>query len=74
MVVRSAFSRARGHVTTFDDPRGVGTVTTDSGDVVHFHCTAIADGTRTIAEGAAISFDVVAGHRGRWEATDITPR
>lgn len=73
MVARSAFGRARGTVTSFDDPRGIGAVTTDSGDVLFFHCTAIADGTRTIAEGAAISFEVIAGHQGRWEAADITP-
>ena len=36
-----------------------------------FHCTRIADGTRTIEVGTAVRFDVVPGHLGRWEATAI---
>jgi len=69
----SAFTRATGRIATFDDPRGIGTVVTDGGDELFFHCTAIADGTRTIAEGAAVTCAVVAGRLGRWEALDIRP-
>ena len=68
-----AFTRATGHVTSFDDPRGIGTVTTDDGTELAFHCTQIADGTRTIAEGTAVSVAVIAGPLGRWEAADIRP-
>lgn len=67
--------RATGTVATFDDPRGIGTVT-DEGDgrEYFFHCTAIADGTRTIAVGAPVEFEVVPGRLGQWEATDLRPR
>jgi cold shock CspA family protein len=64
----------RGTVTAFDDARGLGTVTADDATEYPFHCTAIADGTRTIDEGAAVDFDVVPGHLGRWEATRISRR
>jgi CspA family cold shock protein len=65
---------SRGTVTAFDEHKGYGTVR-DGGDgrELFFHCTQIADGTRTIAVGTAVSFEVTAGHLGRWEATSITP-
>jgi CspA family cold shock protein len=63
----------RGTVTAFDEHRGLGTVTADDGRTFSFHCTRIADGTRTIATGTAVTFDVVPGHLGRYEATAITP-
>ena len=62
----------RGTVTEFDDPRGLGTVTADDGTTYGFHCTAIADGTRTIDVGAVVQFDVVPGHCGRWEAAQLS--
>jgi CspA family cold shock protein len=62
-----------GVVTAFDAPAGFGTVTTDDGAEHFFHCTAIADGSRTIDVGAAVEFEVVAGRQGRWEATDLRP-
>lgn len=66
--------RRSGAVATFDDVRGVGTVRGDTGPEIFFHCTAIADGTRTIDVGAEVDFDVVPGHLGAWEAETITPR
>lgn len=63
-----------GVVAAFDDPRGLGEVTAEDGTTYPFHCTAIADGSRTIAEGAAVRFEVVAGRMGRWEAARISPR
>ncbi|MEY2406617.1 MAG: cold shock protein, partial [Acidimicrobiaceae bacterium] len=51
----------------FDDQRGYGTVRDDDGTELFLHCTRIADGTRTIEVGAAVVFDVVPGHGGRWE-------
>jgi CspA family cold shock protein len=63
-----------GVVAAFDERKGYGTVRSDDeGRVLFFHCTQIADGTRTIAVGTAVTFDVVPGHLGRWEATAITP-
>ncbi|MCD9623169.1 cold-shock protein [Rhabdothermincola salaria] len=63
----------RGTVRSFDDPRGIGVVLGPDGTELAFHCTAIADGTRTIAEGTDVVFRVVPGRRGRWEAADLRP-
>jgi cold shock CspA family protein len=65
---------ATGTVTEFDDPRGIGTVTTEDGRTLLFHCTAVADGTRTIAEGTPVVVAVVAGLPGRWEAASVRAR
>jgi cold shock CspA family protein len=62
-----------GTVSAFDDHRGLGEITADDGVVYPFHCTVIADGTRTIAVGTAVEFAVVAGHLGRWEAAEVAP-
>jgi cold shock CspA family protein len=61
----------RGTVTSFNEARGLGAVTATDGRVFSFHCTAIADGTRTIVVGTAVEFEVVAGHLGTWEATNL---
>ena len=76
----------RGRVEDFDDHRGYGTVavahpTGDAASSGHagagrrlfFHCTSIANGTRTIAVGTAVAFVVVPGHAGRYEAAAVTP-
>jgi len=60
-----------GIVTAFDEARGLGTVES-GGRPYPFHCTEIADGTRTIAVGTAVRFEVRPGGMGRWEATAIT--
>ncbi|MCU1379235.1 MAG: hypothetical protein JWN29_2218 [Acidimicrobiales bacterium] len=62
-----------GTVATFDDHRGYGTVRADDGRELFFHCTRIADGTRTIAVGTPVTFELVPGHGGRWEAARIEP-
>jgi cold shock CspA family protein len=62
-----------GRVTAFDVERGWGTVTTPGGDELFLHCTAIADGSRTIEVGTAVRLRVVPGRLGRWEAADVTP-
>jgi cold shock CspA family protein len=64
---------SRGSVSAFDEPAGLGEVTAEDGTVHPFHCTAIADGTRTIQVGVAVTFSVVPGRSGRWEATQLTP-
>jgi len=63
--------RMRGVVVEFDEPRGLGEITTDLGAHYPFHCTAISDGTRAIDVGARVQFVVAAGPLGRTEATDI---
>lgn len=65
------FGIATGTVTAFDSPAGLGVVTGDDGKDYPFHCTAMADGTREIEVGAGVTFTVAAGHRGRFEATQI---
>jgi cold shock CspA family protein len=65
---------AAGTVATFDDAAGWGTVRSDDGGEHFFHCVAIADGTRTIAQGARVRFTVVPGLLGRWEASGLEPR
>ena len=60
-----------GVVADFDDAKGYGTIQTDVGQKLFFHCTQIADGTRTIAAGAGVEFEVVPGHQGRWEASSV---
>ena len=70
----ASFGTRTGSVTAFDHHRGLGEVTADDGTAHPFHCTAIADGTRTIEEGTPVHFDVVAGRLGRWEASAVTPR
>ena len=61
----------RGVVTEYDDHKGYGTITAEDGQELFFHCTRIADGTRTIDSGAAVTFEIVPGQRGRWEAAAI---
>ena len=61
-----------GHVASFDEPKGMGVV--ESGDRrFDFHCTAITDGTRRIAEGTPVAFTVDAGHLGRLQASSVRP-
>ena len=62
----------RGRVDVFDDARGTGSVVDDDGSSYAFHCTAIADGTRTIAVGTAVVFTVAPGHLGRVEARSVS--
>ena len=66
--------RRQGTVRSFDERRGLGEIAADDGKTFPFHCTAIADGTRRVAPGTAVEFDVVAGLPGRWEAAAIEVR
>jgi cold shock CspA family protein len=63
-----------GRVTEFDEYRGLGEVEADDGRRFSFHCTAIADGTRTIPVDTSVEFEVVAGPLGRYEAGSVRPR
>ena len=62
----------RGTVTAFDDHVGLGTVTGDDGAERLFHCAEIADGSRTIAVGTAVTFELIP-KLGRYEASRLTP-
>lgn len=62
-----------GTVQSFDDARGLGTVVDDGGRSFEFHCTAIADGSRTIEAGTRVSFVTAPGHLGRVEGRRLSP-
>jgi cold shock CspA family protein len=77
----SSSSRVDGIVDSFDAHVGFGYVRADPpsafGSEVRswfFHCTQIAGGARTIAVGTPVSFAIVPGRLGRWEATVVTAR
>ena len=59
-----------GTVTAFDESVGLGTITSEDGSEHLFHCIEIADGSRSIAVGAAVLFDLLAKF-GRYEAAHI---
>lgn len=63
-----------GIVATFDEDKGFGTVRGEDGDELFFHCTQIADGSRTIEPGIPVTFEVGPGHRGRYEAHRVQPQ
>ena len=63
-----------GVVAEFDEHAGLGVVRGDDGTDYPFHCTQIADGSRTIPVNTAVSFEVVPGRQGRWEAARLSPR
>ncbi|MDQ2754709.1 MAG: hypothetical protein M3R71_04080 [Actinomycetota bacterium] len=65
--------RFTGEVTAFDSAAGLGEVRGAEGAIYPFHCTQIADGSREITPGSAVSFAVIPGRGGRWEAGDIGP-
>lgn len=61
----AAFGSLTGRVSAFDDHVGAGTVTDDDAlETWPFHCTRIADGSRTIAVGTWVAFDVQPGPTG----------
>ena len=60
----------RGSVTEFEESRGLGEITDEHGNVFAFHCVEISDGTRSIAVGTPVRFDVLA-KLGRYEAARI---
>jgi CspA family cold shock protein len=64
--------RLVGTVVRFDEAAGLGDIES-AGEAGRypFHCTQIADGSRTVAVGARVSFGLLAGRAGRWEAADI---
>jgi cold shock CspA family protein len=63
----------RGRVRAFDEAAGHGTVVDDENREWFFHSVEIADGSRTIRPDTAVSFDLVPGRLGRWEAASLRP-
>ena len=57
--------RKTGTVKWFNDAKGFGFITSESGEDVFVHFTAIQGrGFRSLAEGAAVEFDVTSGPKG----------
>lgn len=63
-----------GIVVEWEEQVGIGTIAAEDGSSYFFHCTQIADGSRTIDSGAAVRFEIVPGHLGRWEAARVEKR
>jgi cold shock CspA family protein len=63
-----------GRVIEFDEHRGLGALESDDGRRYPFHCTAIADGTRTIPVDVPVDFEIVAGPLGGYEAGSVRRR
>ncbi|MCF0108714.1 MAG: cold-shock protein [Erysipelotrichaceae bacterium] len=60
-----------GKVKWFNNEKGYGFITDDSGNDVFVHYSAIqSDGFKTLEEGEAVSFDVTNGDRGP-QATNV---
>ena len=58
-------SRTSGTVKWFNDAKGFGFITTEGGEDVFVHFTAIqGNGFRSLEEGAQVEFDVVNGPKG----------
>ena len=65
-------SRRSGIVVEFDERVGLGVVQpAGGGEPLPFHCTQIADGSRSIPVGTDVSFVVIPGRGGAWEAGDL---
>ena len=65
-------SARSGAVVEFDREVGLGLVVASDGTTYPFHCIEIADGSRDIAIGTAVTFELL-GKLGRYEAARITP-
>ena len=56
----------KGTVKWFNDKKGYGFISTESGDDVFVHHKAIqGDGFKTLAEGQSVEFDVEDGPKGK---------
>lgn len=64
----------RGRVVDFDAAVGLGVVVEEASAArFTFHCTQIAGASRTIDAGQTVTFSVLPGRGGRWEAGRVTP-
>lgn len=68
----TAFTVRSGVVATFDDHAGAGTIAEPGQADWSFHCTSIADGSRTIDVATPVAFRVEPGPNGL-EAVAVRP-
>ena len=61
-----------GSVEAYDAARGWGTILGDDGEQLGFHCTQIADGSRSVAVGTKVRYRRVPAHLGTYEAASVT--
>jgi len=65
--------RQSGTVKWFNDAKGFGFITTEGGEDVFVHFSAIqANGFRSLQEGARVEFEVTNGPKGL-QAQNVTP-
>ncbi|HUP64887.1 MAG TPA: cold-shock protein [Thermoanaerobaculia bacterium] len=65
--------RTQGTVKWFNDAKGFGFITTESGEDVFVHFSAIqGSGFRSLTEGAAVELDVQQGPKGL-QAANVSP-
>jgi CspA family cold shock protein len=64
--------RSNGTVKWFNDAKGFGFITSESGEDVFVHFSAISSsGFRSLQEGAQVEFDIVQGPKGL-QAANVT--
>jgi len=64
--------KTQGTVKWFNEAKGYGFITADSGNDVFVHYSAIQqDGFKTLAEGQRVSFEIVQGTKGP-QASEVT--
>ena len=61
----------KGRIEAFSDHRGDGTLRSEDGEGLYFHCVSIADGSRSIDIGETVTARRGVGHLGRDEAFEI---
>lgn len=63
---------SKGKVKWFDNKKGYGFITPESGKDVFVHHTAIqGDGYKTLQEGEEVEFDIIQGPKGE-QAANVT--
>jgi CspA family cold shock protein len=69
----SSYTMETGTVKWFNDAKGYGFISRQSGEDVFVHFSAIqAGGFRSLQEGQQVQFDVVKGPKG-WQAENVKP-
>lgn len=62
----------KGRVKWFDDKRGYGFITSEAGEDVYVHYTAVVkEGYRTLKHNWRVEFDVATTNDGRIEARNV---